>query len=65
MVDSETLKLLKGMPQVSVMGYDNGGFAIIANDDKYPAVLGICKAMRRTGRRHRTSASLMFLPTAY
>lgn len=35
-----TIKLLKEMPQVSILGYNQGGFAIIANDDKYPAVLG-------------------------
>lgn len=37
---STTIKLFKEMPQVSILGYNDGGFAVIANDDKYPAVLG-------------------------
>lgn len=35
-----TIKMLKEMPSVSILGYDKGGFAIIANDDNYDAVLG-------------------------
>ena len=35
-----TIKMLKEMPSVSILGYDQGGFAIIANDDNYDAVLG-------------------------
>ena len=34
------IKMLKKMPSVSILGYDKGGFAIIANDDNYDAVLG-------------------------
>lgn len=34
------MKQLKAADDYTVFGYDNGGFAIIANDDLLPAVLG-------------------------
>lgn len=34
------LKVLKVMNQLTVLGYDNGGFAVIANDDSFAPVLG-------------------------
>lgn len=34
------MKQLKAADEYTVFGYDNGGFAIIANDDLLPAVLG-------------------------
>ena len=37
--DSE-LKLLKEAKGLTVLGYDNGGFAVISNDDRNEAVLG-------------------------
>ena len=34
------LKVLKAASQLTVLGYQNGGYAVIANDDKFDAVLG-------------------------
>lgn len=34
------MKQLKAADDYTVFGYDNGGFAIIANDDLVPAILG-------------------------
>ena len=36
-----TIKMLKEMPSVSILGYDKGGFAIIANDDNYDILIPI------------------------
>lgn len=38
------LKVLNSNAQTTIMGYDNGGFAVIANDDKYEAVLGYSRS---------------------
>ena len=35
------LKLLKETKSLSVLGYDGGGFAVISNDDRHEAVLGV------------------------
>ena len=37
---ADGLKVLKTVPQLTVLGYENGGYAVIANDDRFPAVLG-------------------------
>ena len=34
------IKLLKNGKQFTILGYDTGGFAVIANDDMFDAVLG-------------------------
>lgn len=34
-------KLLKQTAGLSIMGYEEGGFAIVANDDMYPEIMGV------------------------
>lgn len=34
------LKVLRQEPQLTVLGYDEGRFAVVANDDQFPSVLG-------------------------
>ena len=32
---ADGLKVLKTVPQLTVLGYENGGYAVIANDDRF------------------------------
>ncbi len=47
-VAGNELKLLKETEGLSVLGYDNGGFAVISNDDRCEAVLGWSTARYNT-----------------
>ena len=37
----EVPRLLKQTAGLSILGYDEGGFAIVANDDMYPEIMGV------------------------
>ena len=37
---SSTLKLMMKMPKLSVYGYEDGGFSVVANDDRFSEVIG-------------------------
>lgn len=51
-----TLKVLKSDTQLSLVGFENGGFAVIANDDSFAPVLGYT-----TGKNSGGSHSPAFL----
>src|SRR5574344_2276732 len=37
---SSVMKILKTTPQLTILGYDGAGYAVIANDDAFTPVMG-------------------------
>lgn len=47
---TESLKVLRSTAQMDIIGYDSGGFAVVAADDLLPAVLGVSLSRYSNGR---------------
>ena len=46
---NEPLKVLRNSAQLQVIGYESGGFAVVAVDDLLPAVMGVSTARHSNG----------------
>lgn len=59
------LRLLADAPQTTVFGYDDGGFAIVSNDDRLPAVLAYCEGSYSRAMENPSFANYISTFNAY
>ena len=48
--NTRPLRVLRSTPQMDIIGYDNGGFAVVAANDLLPAVMGVSLSTYSHGR---------------